>query len=180
MPETQSTEKIIKNQIEVLKRIDVYIGTTNTKCTIIMSYCAAAIAFIVTLLAKLEQNNISVHLMVAIGLFSILAFALAIWCMALAIITIFPATFSKPGTHRGESLIFFGDISSYAEEKAYSEKIKNTSEEDFLDDLNSQVFTLATIASKKFSRIQLTATILTIHFACLAVVLTGTVIYFIL
>lgn len=179
MPETQCTEKMIKNQIEVLKRIDVYIGTTNTKCTIVMSYCAAAIAFIVTLLAKLEPNDISMQLMVAIGLFSILAFALAIWCMALAIITIFPVTFSKPGTYKGESLIFYGDISSCGGEEAYSIKIKNTSEEGFLDDLNSQVFALATIASNKFSRIQLIATILIIHFACLAATLAGTVIYFI-
>jgi len=174
---TQDCEKKIKNQFEVLKRIDTYIGTTNTKCTIVMSYCAAATAFILTFLAKLDPANTSMQLMVGIGLFSVLALALALVSMILAALVIFPMTFSKPNAPKGASLIFYGDIAAYGAE-AYSEKFKNSTEDSFLEDLNGQVYTLAFIATKKFSSIKLVTTILMIHFGCMAAVLTGAIIYY--
>lgn len=178
MPGTQENEKKIKNQFEVLKRIDAYIGTTNTKCTIIMSYCAAATAFIFTLLAKLDPVGASMPLMVGIGIFSVLALALALWCMVLATITIFPVTFSKPDSPTGGSLIFYGDIASCGGGESYSQNVRQTSDEEFLEDLNGQVYTLASIASSKFSRIKFVAIILMIHFGCMAFILAGAVIYY--
>lgn len=178
MLDAKDSEKKIKNQFEVLKRIDSYIGTTNTKCTIIMSYCAAATAFIFTLLAKLEPAKASMQLMVGIGVFSCLALGLALVCMILATLTIFPITFSKPGSPKGQSLLFYGDIASFGEGENYSRKVLKTSEEEFLDDLNGQVYTLASIASSKFDRIKLVALILIIHFGCMAAVLIGAVIYY--
>lgn len=172
------SEKKIKNQFEILKRIDTYIGTTNTKCTIIMSYCAAATAFIFTLLAKLNPADASMQLMVGIGIFSVLSLALALWCMVLATLTIFPMTFSKPGSPKGESLIFYGDISSCGGGENYSQQVKKATDEEFLEDLNGQVYTLASIASNKFSRIKFVTIILMIHFGCMAAVLTSAVIYY--
>jgi hypothetical protein len=178
MSVAQDVEKKIKNQFEVIKRIDSYIGATNTKCTIIMSYCAAATAFIFTLLAKLEPAKASMQLMVGIGFFSCLALALALVCMVLATLTIFPVTFSKPDSPKGQSLLFYGDITSFGGGENYSKLILNASEEEFLDDLNGQVYTLASIASSKFDRIKLVALILMVHFGCMAGVLIGAVIYY--
>lgn len=178
MSGTQESEKKIKNQFEILKRIDTYIGTTNTKCTIIMSYCAAATAFIFTLLAKLDSADASMQLMVGIGIFSVLALALALWCMVLATLTIFPVTFSKPDSPKGESLIFYGDITSCGGGGYYSQKVQKASDDEFLEDLNGQVYTLASIASSKFSRIKFVTIILMIHFGCMAAVLAGAVIYY--
>lgn len=172
------SEKKIKNQFEILKRIDTYIGTTNTKCTIIMSYCAAATAFIFTLLAKLSPAGASVQLMVAIGVFSVLSLALALWCMVLATLTIFPMTFSKPGSPKGTSLIFYGDITSISSGEIYSQQVQQANDEDFLKDLNGQVYTLASIASNKFSRIKFVTIILMAHFGCMAAVLVGALIYY--
>lgn len=180
MSDSQDVEKKIKNQFEVLKRIDTYIGTTNTKCTIVMSYCAAATAFIFTLLAKLEPADASVQLLVAIGICSVLALFLALCCMVLAALTIFPVTFSRPDAHKGSSLIFYGDIASCDGGMGYSRDVQNVSDKDFLDDLNGQVFTLATIASSKFDRIKLVTIFLMLHFVCMAGFLTFAITYFLL
>ncbi len=171
------SEKIIKNQLEVLKRIDAYIGTTNTKCTIIMSYCVAATAFILALLDKLDLAGASMQLMVGIGLFSALALAFALWCMVLATLIVFPITFSKPNSPCGESLIFYGDIASCNKWEEYSSKVRQKNDDEFLEDLNGQIYTLASIASSKFSRIQFATIILMIHFGCMAAVLIGVTIF---
>jgi hypothetical protein len=178
MSGTQENEKKIKNQFEVLKRIDTYIGTTNTKCTIVMSYCAAATAFIFTLLAKLDPANASMQLMVGIGVFSSLALGLALVCMVLATLTIFPVTFSNPDSPKGQSLLFYGDVASCGGGKNYSQKVLSASDEEFLDDLNGQVYTLASIASSKFERIKFLTLVLMVHFGCMAAVLIGAAIYY--
>jgi hypothetical protein len=178
MSSIQESENKIKNQFEVIKRIDTYIGTTNTKCTIIMSYCAAATAFVFTLLAKLELAKASLQLIVGIGVFSCLALVLALICMVLATLTIFPVTFSNPKSPRGQSLLFYGDIASCGSGEDYSKRIAQVSCEGFLEDLNGQVYTLASIASKKFDRIKIVSIILMVHFGCMAAVLIGAIIYF--
>lgn len=172
-------EKKTKNQLEVLKRIDAYIGTTNTKCTIIMSYCAAAIAFIFVFLRELDPDKASIALMVAIGVFTVLTLASAMCCLVLATFTIFPVTYSNPTSHIGKSLIFYGDISGLdGGALGYVEKIKETSDEEFLNDLNGQIYTLSIIATEKFSRIKVLAALLMAHFLCVSIVLMMGVIYF--
>lgn len=178
MSGTQESEKKIKIQFETLKRIDTYIGTTNTKCTIVMSYCVAATAFIFTLLAKLDPASASMQLIVAIGIFSVLALALAIWCMVLATLTIFPVTYSSPDSPKGVSLIYYGDIASCGGGRDYSQRVQTSSDDEFLEDLNCQIYTLASIASSKFSRIKSVTIILMFHFGCMAAVLIGAVTYY--
>lgn len=172
-------EKKIKNQLEVLKRIDAYIGATNTKCTIIMSYCAAAIAFIFVLLRELDLDKASLVLMVSVGVFIVLALAAAMCCLVLATLTIFPVTYSNPKSHTGKSLIFYGDIDRFdGGAGGYVKQVKEASDEEFLDDLNNQIHTLSTIVNKKFSRIKFLAILLIIHFACISIVLILGVVYF--
>lgn len=164
-------EQKIKNQFEVIKRIDVYIGTTNTKCTIIMSYCAAVIALIFALLGKLEVTN-TTPIIVCIGLFACLSLIAAITCMLMACFTIFPVTFSNPDKNRGESLIFYGDIAGTKNgSDGYAKRIIEVSDEDYLNDLSGQVFTLAKIVDRKFWLIQKLSVVLCIHFACISVFL---------
>lgn len=180
MRELKNIEQKIENQFEVLKRIDNYIVTTNTKCTIIMSYCAAATALIITLLPNLDFSTLITPSLIATGLFSILALVLALWCLILATLTIFPVTFSKPGLQNGHSLIFYGDISLISTGAHYSQKVKDASNEDFLQDLNEQVYTLASIATSKFSKIKMITVILMLHFGCMIGVLIFTIFYFLL
>lgn len=173
---SKAIELKIKNQFEVIKRIDVYIGTTNTKCTIIMSYCAAVIALIFALFGKLETSNATPGI-VSIGLFGCLGLITAVICMLMACLTIFPVTFSSPDKNRGESLIFYGDIASTkGGSGGYVRRVIEVSDEDYLNDLSSQVFTLAKIVSRKFWLIQQLSVILCIHFLFISAFLVAFVI----
>ncbi|CAE6927096.1 conserved membrane protein of unknown function [Pseudomonas marincola] len=166
----------IKNQFEVIKRIDAYIGTTNTKCTIIMSYCTAVIALTLTLLSKLEVSHPTTST-VSIGLFGCLGLITAVICMLMACLTIFPVTFSSPDRNIGKSLIFYGDIAAAKNgSNEYAKRITQVSNEDYLDDLSEQVFTLANIVSKKFWMIQKLSIILCLHFFFISALLVTSII----
>lgn len=172
-------EQKIKNQFEVIKRIDVYIGTTNTKCMIIMSYCAAIIALIFSLLGKIDLACTTTPFVVSLGLSCGLSLITAVICMLMACLTIFPVTFSSPNKYKGESLIFYGDIASTeGGADAYIRKVNAISDEEYLDDLSDQVFTLAKIVSRKFSLIQNLSAILCVHFLCAILFLLACVFYF--
>lgn len=176
---SKSTEQKTKNQFEVIKRIDTYIGTTNTKCTIIMSYCAAVIAIIFSLLGRIDLASTTTPFIVTVGLSCGLALITAAICMLMACLTIFPITFSSPKKYRGESLIFYGDIANTeGGADAYIQKINEISDEKYLDDLSDQVFTMAKIVSRKFSLIQILSFILCIHFLFALSFLATCVFYF--
>ncbi|WP_448108841.1 Pycsar system effector family protein [Pseudomonas azerbaijanoccidentalis] len=172
-------EQKIKNQFEVLKRMDVYIGTTNTKCTIIMSYCAAVIALIFALLGKLDLAASSTSFIVVVGLSSGFSLITAIICMLMACFAIFPVTDSSPDKYRGSSLIFYADISNIkGGSKGYVDKVNETTDAMFLDDLSGQVFSVGTIVSSKFKRIQQLSIILCAHFFFAVAFLSACVCYF--
>ncbi|MCY1381830.1 hypothetical protein D9M69_697870 [compost metagenome] len=97
----------------------------------------------------------------------------------MACLTIFPATFSSPTNPRGKSMIFYGDIAaSPSNANSYDQRIFDISDEDFLSDLNKQIFTLSKIASDKFSKIQKITCILIAHFLLMAAFLIAGIIYF--
>ncbi|NBB59546.1 hypothetical protein GVN18_09680 [Pseudomonas sp. ODNR1LW] len=174
-------EQKTKNLFEVLKRLDVYIGTTNTKCTIIMSYCAAVIGLTTLLISRSVSDVSHPAFLVFIGLFSIIVIASSIVCMWMAISVIFPVTFSSPENYSGSSVIFFGDVSAIKKESSgYCARIRDISDAEFLDDLSGQVFTLSRIVSGKFERIKkLSWCLLLFNFIPTAILLIGCVIYFI-
>ncbi|WP_110393106.1 Pycsar system effector family protein [Pseudomonas syringae] len=175
----KAIEQKTKNQFEVIKRIDVYIGTTNTKCTIIMSYCAAVIALVFALLGRVDLANTTVPFNVSVGLSSSLSLITAVICMLMACLTIFPITFSSPNKHKGQSLIFYGDIASIqGGADAYIKKVNEITDDRYLEDLSDQVFTLSQILSRKFSLIQKLSIILCIHFLCAISFLFACVFYF--
>jgi hypothetical protein len=156
-------EQKIKNQFEILKRIDSYIGTTNTKCTLIMSYCVGFTALALSLLGRLSLSVENTATAVTLGLSYSYSLLFAFICMIMACLTIFPATRSTPARN---SLIFFGDISAHKDPSSYISKIHSTSESDFLKDLAGQTHALSVIAGKKFKIIQYLSLILYLHFAC--------------
>jgi hypothetical protein len=173
---SKAIEQKIKNQFEVIKRIDVYIGTTNTKCTIIMSYCAAVVALILTLIGKVQSVDTN-PAVVCIGLFGCFSLIAAIICMLMACFTIFPITFSSPNRNRGESLIFYGDIvNAEGGSDGYAKRIIEFSDEEYLNYLSGQVFTLSKIVDRKFWLIQKLSAVLCIHFACVSAFLVAVII----
>lgn len=179
--ESKSIEQKTKNLFEVLKRLDTYIGTTNTKCTIIMSYCAAVIGLIILLISRVIPEVSHPAFLVLIGILSVAIVISSVICMLMAISVIFPVTFSSPKNYNGNSVIFFGDISAIKSTPSeYSEKIKSISDVEFLEDLSWQVYTLSTIVSDKFDRIKtLSLCLMLFNFLPTAALLIGCTIYLI-
>lgn len=174
-------EQKTKNLFEILKRLDTYIGTTNTKCTIIMSYCAAVIGLTTLLISRSVPDVSHPAFLVFIGLCSIIVIASSVVCMWMAISVIFPVTFSSPTNLMGSSLLYFGDIKSINNgAEGYKRKIEETSHADFLSDLCEQVFTLSTIATEKFDHIKkISWCLMYFNFIPTATLLISCVIYFI-
>ena len=169
----KAIEQKTKNLLEVLKRLDVYIGTTNTKCAVVMSYCAAVIGLTTLLISRAGTDISHPEFLVFIGLLSTMVFASSVACMWMAISVIFPVTFSR------NSVIFFGDISATGNTPSkYCEKIRDISDAAFLDDLSDQVFTLSKIVSEKFDRIKILSwCLMWLNFIPTAILLIGCVIY---
>ena len=178
---SKEVEHKTKNLFEVIKRFDVYIGTTNTKSAIVMSYCAAVIGLVTLLISKMVPDVSHPAFLVFVGLFSIIVVASSVVCMAMAMLVIFPVTFSSPKNHNGESLIFFCDIAAVKDGPAgYVARVNEVSDIEFLADLSNQVFTLSKIVSEKFERIKkLSWCLLLFNFIPTAVLLIGSIIYFI-
>lgn len=175
----KAIEQKTKNLLEVLKRLDVYIGTTNTKCAVVMSYCAAVIGLTTLLISRAATDISHPEFLVFIGLLSTMVFASSVACMWMAISVIFPVTFSSPKKHVGNSVIFFEDISATGNTPSkYCEKIRDISDAAFLDDLSDQVFTLSKIVSEKFDRIKILSwCLMWLNFIPTAILLIGCVIY---
>jgi len=150
-----SIEAKTKHLFEILKRIDSYILSTNAKCAAILSYCAAAITAVsvveYNMIPKVEYGDHRYW----IGLLGVIVFLSTVFCIWLAIKVIFPLTFSSVERNNGESVVFFGDIvSTSGGASAYSDKYKKLSEDELLEDLAKQVFTVSKIANVKFAKIK--------------------------
>lgn len=174
-----TNDQYIKHLFEVLKRVDSYIGTTNTKCTLIMSYCAAAIGIVALSTYRVIptiENNLFLYFFGAICCF---VFATGVACMFLAIKVIFPITFSSIERSKGDSVIFYGDVATFnGGAGGYHLKLQEITEDDFIKDLSQQIFTVSKIASDKFSKIQTISSLLIwLNFLPLVILLISCVIH---
>lgn len=154
MAEYKDDEKA-KHLFEVIKRIDAYILSTNQKCAIVISYCAAVVGWLSINLNKI-LNDLSTPYLYWGGVVCVSALILfSCICIWLSIAVIFPITNSSSERENDDSIIFFGDI-ALAKRGAggYLKRIKKMKLGGFLEDLGQQVFTLATIADIKFKKIK--------------------------
>lgn len=176
----KSLEQKTKTLLEIIKRIDSYIASTNTKCTIIMSYCAAVIGITSLLIARISPKIDSPAFMVLISICAISILISSTYCIYKSIMIIFPVTFSSIKSQTGDSIFFFGDISMQADgEDGYRKKINSVTEKEIIEDLSGQIFTISTIASKKFSQIKILSTVLIIfNVVPTGVLLVSSAIYF--
>lgn len=177
-----SNEEIDKVDLlfEVLKRYDFYINTVNTKLGVILSYCAVVFVGMVIRTSSLYDNLKALDNYIPFifwGVFGLVVFMelLVIW---FAFMTLFPNTTS--GNNGDKSLIFYGDVASYTEDKTkYYEKVKKISNESLGKDLSSQVVTVASVLSAKFKMLKNTViativlTVLLLIFVILSMLVRG-------
>jgi hypothetical protein len=134
---------------DVIKRYDHYIGTTNFKVGLMMSFLGTIIlGLVIRVMLLTPAQGGSSCMYIAVIIFAVLT----ILCAMVAAINLLMAVF--PNTKNSDnmkSLIFFGDVSTCENgSEGYFEKIKNSEVEGLLKDLSTQTYTVAGIVSEKF------------------------------
>lgn len=142
----------IKIALDIIKRIDSYIVSTNTKSAVCLTYCAAVIAASVFLLrsaSDLQISSINIWPLSILCLSFLAVLISAFRAICLAFRVIFPNTSSTPNNKSNYSSVFFyGDISSVSE-KSYISKFREISQREITNDLLAQIHAASDVASKK-------------------------------
>ena len=154
-PTTFKIEDKIKTQLEVLKRMDTYVISTNAKCAIIISFCAAVLGWLSLNVDKVLEGIHTPWIHCLSAVLMILIVASAILSLVLALRVMFPVTHSSMESRRGNSLIFFGDVANInGGSGIYTSRLLGLNSDEMLKDLSEQIFTLSGIAQKKFDRLE--------------------------
>lgn len=156
-----TTEAQVKNALEILKRIDGYIMSTNNKAAIVMSYCAAIVAAISFCSYKILPDLPASKYLTLLIVLVVVVMISATVSLCMAIKVILPLTYSSAERNSGESLIFFGDIGcTDGGAAAYADRYRTATPEKFLNDISRQTFTVSKIAETKFSTLKAVSWIL--------------------
>lgn len=144
---------------DVIKRYDHYIGTTNFKVGLMMSFIATIVLGLTIRLISLEiiqdSCNYILFLTVFFGVTTILL-------SLLAAINLFRAVFPNTNnTSDTKSLIFFGDVASCDNgASGYFEEVKGANEALLLEDLSTQTYNVAQIVNEKFRVLKIAVNII--------------------
>lgn len=161
MADTYKEEEKIKHLLEVIKRIDAYILSTNQKCAIVISYCAAVVGWMSININKIMSEIFAPLLFFSAAIVVALMVISSCYCIYLAVGVLLPVTKSSDIRSSDVSVIYYGDIADTPwGGTGYVAKLEKLSQSQFLADLTLQVFTLSTIADVKFSKIQRMTTVL--------------------
>lgn len=134
---------------DVIKRYDHYVGTTNFKVALMMSFIVTIILGLTirVMLLTPDQNGSS-----CIYYAAIIFAGATILCSLLTAVNLFRVVF--PNTKNEDSpnsLIFFGDVSVCKNgSDGYFEKVKNAEMDNLLKDLATQTYVVSGIVSEKF------------------------------
>ena len=138
--------------IEIIKRFDLYINSSNSKIAIILSYCMAYIGGLGFKLVDISDKR--VHDLAWWGLLCVaLASVVVTLCAArYAYLALNPQVPSGRAPHEAPSVVFFGDVTAHPGGRdGYAMAIGGLTDEQIVQDLASQAHTLAGIANSKFA-----------------------------
>ena len=134
---------------DVIKRYDHYIGTTNFKVGLMMSFLGTIILGLTVRIMLLTptQSGLSFLGNVAI-LTSITTIVISLFAAIQLFRVVFPNTKNDCSD---KSLIFFGDVSSCENgSDGYFEKIKSATDDDLIKDIAVQTYNVAGVVTEKF------------------------------
>lgn len=163
--------------IEIIKRYDSYIGASNAKIAVILSYSMAyigGVAFKIIDLSAKRPHEWIWYFALAVAGASVIATLYAVFH---AYAALNPQTPSGRAPHEKPSIIFFGDVSSLVGGRdGYVSRINEISDTEITEDLARQAHVLASIVSKKMTtlnksihtlaKLQLPLSLLTIFVLC--------------
>ena len=132
-------------QIEILKRYDSYLNSTNTKASLLLAFCAALIAMIAYNSSRIISMSSNPLYVICCSFLIVTTISLILISSIYSINSIFP----NVKTNNKKSLISFVDVCNYHADE-YSDALFLTSDKEFLLDLCGQSNVLAKIANQKF------------------------------
>lgn len=149
-------EDKIKFLWDVIKRYDHYINSTNTKASLILSFCAAILIGLILKTKDILVQFESGLLTCIAPILLIVTLIFNIKAIYHSLKTVFPKTSSYTA---GLSVIFYNDVANI-EKKAngYYEKITNLTEEQVIKDLSFQAYELSIITTDKFEELKKSVT----------------------
>jgi len=160
LPESnESIKEKIAFLFDVLKRYDHYIGTTNFKVGLMMSFLGTIIlGLVIRVISPAPDQNTTGCLYISVKIFTVLTILCAIVAAIKLLMAVFPNT-NNPVNKK--SLIFFGDVSSCENgSDGYFERIKDSEIDDLLKDLSNQTYAVAGVVSEKFRILKLAVRII--------------------
>jgi|TARA_Y100001951_G_C11285107_1_gene268145 hypothetical protein len=134
---------------DVIKRYDHYIGTTNFKVGLLMSFVAAIILGLsIRIILMGPPESDCNYLYYTASASSVLTILLSLLAAINLLRVVYPSSITDEGY---KSLIFYGDV-MVTENGAdgYAKKIKEATLEEILEDLSKQTFMVAEIVNEKF------------------------------
>ncbi|WP_250517892.1 Pycsar system effector family protein [Caballeronia sp. INDeC2] len=165
--------------LEIIKRYDSYINSSNSKIAIILSYCMAYIGGLGFKLVDVSDKRAHDAWWWGLLLVSLASVGVTLWAARYAYLALHPQLPSGRASHEGPSAIFFGDVARHPGGRdGYAASLGAMTDEEVVKDLSHQAHTLAGIAAHKFSLLG-QATSFIVHFqiplfgVILAVLLTA-------
>jgi hypothetical protein len=149
---TRGNEDQQKLLLEIIKRYDTYINSSNSKIAIILSYCMAYIGGLGFKLVDVSDKRVHDLAWWGLLLAALISVAVTLWSARYAYLALQPQVPSGRGVHEGPSAIFFGDVAKHPGGRdGYATALKGMSDEDVVKDLSGQAHALAGIASRKYA-----------------------------
>jgi hypothetical protein len=145
--------------LDIIKRYDHYVATTNFKVGLMMSFVGAILLGLTIRVMSITPSSSGCNYLYFAAIFFS---TLTIFCSLLAVINLLRAVFPVTKTHDGEkSLIFFGDVANCENGiEGYTEKVGAASPEQLLEDLSKQTFIVAEIINEKFRILKISVRII--------------------
>jgi len=143
---------------KTLGRMDTYIGTTNTKAALLVAFDTFLLGGLLVKSADIlmplktapTAHTWAIWLIAGTGALAVFS----LWA-TLSVVQPFLTSSKRAGDYH--SRVFFGDVAEVKDAPAYLTQVRNADADAMLDDLAQQVHVVATIAQKKFKRLQLVA-----------------------
>lgn len=133
--------------LDVIKRYDHYIGTSNFKIGLSLSFLVTVILGLLIRFLLIEPATTNCVVYKFTTIFIILTCLASLISIFMLLKAVSPNTSSS---NDYKSLIFFGDVSSFENGEEYLQKIVGASTNDILKDLTSQTNSVAKIVTEKF------------------------------
>ncbi|MFM0628406.1 Pycsar system effector family protein [Paraburkholderia xenovorans] len=138
--------------LEIIKRFDSYINSSNSKIAIILSYCMAYIGGLGFKLVDVSDKRTHDVAWWGLLLVSLLSIVVTLWAARYAYLALHPRVPPGRAAHEVPSAIFFGDVARHPGGRdGYAASLRAMTDEEVVKDLSGQTHALAGIASRKYA-----------------------------